>query len=82
MSLKDGQVGARQSLFSDPELVSKEPWLSGVSEALKNADTQPLHKNAPKLMEAMEAALSAVAVNGADAKEQLGQVQKALSSEF
>jgi hypothetical protein len=30
----------------------------------------------------MEAALSAVAVNGADAKEQLEQVQKALSPEF
>jgi multiple sugar transport system substrate-binding protein len=82
MSLKDGQIAARQSLFSDVELVSKAPWLPAVSEALKNADTQPLHKNAPKLMEAMEAALSAVAVNGADAKEQLEQVQKALAPEF
>ena len=82
MSLKDGQIAARQSLFSDPELVAKAPWLVGVSEALKNADTQPLHKSAPKLMDAMEAALSAVAVNGADPKEQLEQVQKALASEF
>jgi multiple sugar transport system substrate-binding protein len=82
MSLKDGQIAARQSLFSDPELVAKAPWLAGVSEALKNADTQPLHKSAPKLMDAMEAALSAVAVNGADPKEQLEQVQKALASEF
>lgn len=82
MSLKDGQIAARQSLFSDPELVAKAPWLAGVSEALKNAGTQPLHKNAPQLMEAMEAALSAVAVNGADPKEQLEQVQKALVAEF
>jgi ABC-type glycerol-3-phosphate transport system substrate-binding protein len=82
MSLKDGQIAARQSLFNDPELVAKAPWLAGVAEALKNAGTQPLHKNAPKLMEAMEAALSAVAVNGADPKEQLEQVQKALAVEF
>jgi hypothetical protein len=33
-------------------------------------------------MEAMEAALSAVAVNGGDPKEQLEQVQKALAGEF
>jgi multiple sugar transport system substrate-binding protein len=82
MSLKDGQIAARQSLFGDPELVAKAPWLPGVSEALKNAGTQPLHKNAPQLMEAMEAALSAVTVNGGDPKEQLEQVQKALASEF
>jgi multiple sugar transport system substrate-binding protein len=82
MSLRDGQIAARQSLFSDAELVAKAPWLPAVSEALKNADTQPLKKNAPKLMEAMEAALSAVAVNGADARAQLEEVQKALSSEF
>jgi multiple sugar transport system substrate-binding protein len=82
LNLKDGQIGGRQSLLSDAELVSKEPWLPAVSEALKNADTQPLEKSAPKLMEAMQAALSAVAVNGADAKDQLEQVQKALSPEF
>jgi ABC-type glycerol-3-phosphate transport system substrate-binding protein len=82
ISLKDGQIAARQSLFSDTELVAKAPWLPAVSEALKNADTQPLKKNAPKLMEAMEAALSAVAVNGADARAQLEEVQKGLSSEF
>jgi multiple sugar transport system substrate-binding protein len=82
MSLKDGQIAARESLFNDSELVAKAPWLQGVSEALKNADTQPLHKNAPKLMDAMAAALSAVAVNGADPKEQLEQVQKAVASEF
>jgi multiple sugar transport system substrate-binding protein len=82
MSLKDGQIAARQSLYSDPELVAKAPWLPGVAEALKNADTQPLHKNAPKLMEAMAAALSAVAVNGDNPKEQLEQVQKALVSEL
>jgi ABC-type glycerol-3-phosphate transport system substrate-binding protein len=82
MSLKDGQIAARESLFSDPDLVAKAPWLPAVSEALKNADTQPLHKNAPKLMEAMEAALSAVAVNGDDARAQLEQVQKALAPQF
>jgi multiple sugar transport system substrate-binding protein len=82
LSLKDGQIAARQSLFGDPELVAKAPWLAGVAEALKNAGTQPLHKNAPQLMEAMEAALSAVTVNGGDPKEQLEQVQKALASEF
>lgn len=82
LSQKDGQIGGRQSLLGDTELVSKEPWLPAVSEALKNADTQPLEKSAPKLMEAMEAALSAVAVNGADAKDQLEQVQKTLSPEF
>jgi maltose-binding protein MalE len=82
MSLKDGQIAARQSLFSDPELVAKAPWLAGVSEALKNAGTQPLHKNAPQLMEAMEPALSPVTVNGSDPKEQLEQVQKALGAEF
>ena len=62
--------------------MSKAQWLAGVAEALKNAGTQPLHKNAPQLMEAMEAALSAVAVNGGDPKEQLEQVQKALAGEF
>jgi multiple sugar transport system substrate-binding protein len=82
MSLKDGQIAARQSLYSDPELVAKAPWLPGVAEALQNADTQPLHKNAPKLMDAMAAALSAVAVNGEDPKEQLEQVQKTLAADF
>ena len=82
LNQKDGQIGARQSLLSDAELVSKEPWLPAVSGALKNADTQPLEKSAPKLMEAMQAALSAVAVNGADAKDQLAQVQKTLSPDF
>jgi multiple sugar transport system substrate-binding protein len=82
MSLKDGQIAARQSLYSDPELVAKAPWLPGVAEALQNADTQPLHKNAPKLMDAMAAALSAEAVNGEDPKGQLEQVQKALAADF
>ena len=82
MSLKDGQIAARQSLYSDPELVAKAPWLPGVAGALQNADTQPLHKNAPKLMDAMAAALSAVAVNGEDPKEQLEQVQKTLAADF
>jgi multiple sugar transport system substrate-binding protein len=82
MSLKDGQIAARQSLYSDPELVAKAPWLPGVAEALQNADTQPLHKNAPKLMEAMAAALSAVAVNGENPKGQLEQVQKTLAADF
>jgi multiple sugar transport system substrate-binding protein len=82
MSLKDGQIAARQSLYSDPELVAKAPWLPGVAEALQNADTQPLHKNAPKLMDAMAAALSAAAVNGEDPKGQLDQVQRALAADF
>jgi len=82
LNVKDGQIGGRQSLLSDGELVSKEPWLPAVNEALKNADTQPLQKSAPKLMEAMQAALSGVAVNGADAKDQLEQVQKALAPDF
>jgi multiple sugar transport system substrate-binding protein len=82
MSLKDGQIAARQSLYKDPELVAKAPWLPGVAEALQNADTQPLHKNAPKLMDAMAAALSAVAVNGEDPKGQLEQVQKTLAADF
>jgi multiple sugar transport system substrate-binding protein len=82
MSLKDGQIAARQSLYRDPELVAKAPWLPGVAEALQNADTQPLHRNAPKLMDAMAAALSAVAVNGEDPKEQLELVQKTLAGDF
>jgi multiple sugar transport system substrate-binding protein len=82
MSLKDGQIAARQSLYRDPELVAKAPWLPGVAEALQNADTQPLRRNAPKLMDAMAAALSAVAVNGEDPKEQLELVQKTLAGDF
>jgi len=82
MSLKDGQVAARQSLFSDPELVAKFPFFPAIGESLKQADTQPLSADAPKLMEKLQAALSALAVGKSDPQTVLDQVQQELASVF
>jgi ABC-type glycerol-3-phosphate transport system substrate-binding protein len=82
LSLKDGQICARQSVLKDPELVSRFPWLPAVSEALSNADTQPRTKNAPKLMDAMEAALSEIATGSAEPKAALEKVETQLAAEF
>ena len=82
LSLKDGQICARQSVLKDPELVSKFPWLPAVSAALSNADTQPRTKDAPKLMDAMEAALSEIATGKTEPKAALEEVQKQRAADF
>jgi len=82
LSLKNGQISARQSLLKDPELVAKSPWLPAVSEALTNADTQPRTKNAPKLMDAMQSALSRIAAGNADPQKELETVQTQLAADF
>ena len=60
MALKNGQISAVTSLFSDPELTSSSPWLPALSAALENSATQPLNENAPQLSEKMAEILSAV----------------------
>jgi multiple sugar transport system substrate-binding protein len=82
MSLKNGQVCARKSVLADPDLVNNAPFLPAITESLENADTQPRNKNAPKLMDAMQAALSRIAANGGDPKQELESVQQQLAADF
>jgi ABC-type glycerol-3-phosphate transport system substrate-binding protein len=82
MGLKDGQVCARQSVLNDKEVISKLPFFPAIAESLKNADTQPRDKNAPKLMDSVAAALSRIAVNGADPKSEFEAIQQQLSPDF
>jgi len=82
LSLKNGQIAGRQSLFNDSELVAKFPFLPAVGESMKQADTQPLVANAPKLMEKLQTALSALAVGNSDPKTVLEQAQQDLQSTF
>jgi len=82
MSLKNGQVCARKSVLADPDLVNKAPYLPAITESLENADTEPRDKNSPKLMDAMQAALSRVAAGGGDPKQELESVQQQLSNDF
>ena len=82
LSQKNGQISARQSVLKDPELIAKSPWLPAVSEALTNAGTQPRTKNAPKLMDAMESALSRIAAGNADPQKELETVQAQLAADF
>jgi multiple sugar transport system substrate-binding protein len=75
-SLKNGQIANRQSLFSDKDLAGKAPWLAAVGEALAQSDTEPLGANAPKLLEAMQNSLSAVASKGSDPKQEMEKAQR------
>ena len=52
------------------------------NESLANADTQPRDKNSPKLMDAIQAALSRIAAGGGDPKQELESVQQQLSNDF
>jgi len=80
MSLKDGQVAGRQSLFTDPELVDKYPFFPAIGDAMKQSDSQPLTPEAPKLMDKLQVVLSSIAANGADPKEQLDSAQLELEN--
>jgi ABC-type glycerol-3-phosphate transport system substrate-binding protein len=82
MSLKNGQVCARKSVLADPDLVNKAPYLPAITESLENADTEPRDKNSPKLMDAMQAALSRIAAGGGEPKPELESVQRQLSNDF
>jgi len=82
MSLKDGQVCARESVLDDKELTSKLPFFPAIAESLKNANTEPRDKNGPKLMDAVQAALSQIAVKDADPKVQFEAIQKQLAADF
>lgn len=81
-TLKNGQISAITSLFSDKELTAKMPWLPALGKALENSDTQPLNENAPKLADKMQVLLSAVATGGEDPKEALEKAQKELAPLF
>jgi len=78
MSLKDGQIAGRQSLFTDSELVDKYPFFPAIGDAMKQSDSQPLTPEAPKLMEKLQVVLSSIAANGADPKAQLDAAQQEL----
>jgi len=80
MSLKDGQIAGRQSLFTDSELVDKYPFFPAIGDAMKQSDSQPLTPEAPKLMEKLQVVLSSIAANGADPKTQLDGAQQELES--
>lgn len=82
MSLKNGQVAARQSLFNDAELVARFPFFPAIGDSLANADTEPLNPDAPKLMDKMAAALSAIAVGNSDPQAVLDSVQSDLAGTF
>jgi multiple sugar transport system substrate-binding protein len=82
MCLKDGQVCARESVLSDKELISKLPFFPAIAESLKNANTEPRDKDGPKLMAAVQAALSRIAVNNADPKTEFEAIQQQLAADF
>jgi multiple sugar transport system substrate-binding protein len=82
MTLKDGQISAVTSLFSDPDLTSKMPWLPGLSQALQNSATQPLNDNAPKLSDKMAEVLSGVFTGAMTPQSALDAAQKAVASLF
>jgi len=68
--------------LADPDLLNKAPYLPAITESLENADTEPRDKNSPKLMDAMQAALSRIAAGGGEPKPELESVQQQLSNDF
>jgi multiple sugar transport system substrate-binding protein len=82
MGLKDGQVCARKSVLSNQALISTLPFFPAVEESLRNANTQPRDKNGPKLMAAVQAALSRIAVQNADPETEFEQIQRQLATDF
>ena len=82
MAQKNGQISAVTSLFSDPDLTSKMPWLPALNKALENSATQPLNDNAPKLSDKMAELLSGVFTGTMTPQDALDQAQKDLASLF
>ncbi|MFB9277580.1 ABC transporter substrate-binding protein [Cohnella cellulosilytica] len=82
LSQKNGQIAARQSLFNDADLVKQFPFFPAVGESLAQADTQPLDPNAPKLMEKLQTALSALAVGSSEPQRILEQAQQDLQAVY
>lgn len=82
MTVKDGQISAVTSLFSDPDLTGKMPWLPGLSQALENSATQPLSDNAPQLTDKMAEILSGIFTGTKAPKDALDGAQKALADLF
>jgi len=82
MTMKNGQISAVTSLFSDPELTATMPWLPALSQALENSATQPLTDNAPQLSEKMAEILSGVFTGTMTPQEALDGAQEALAELF
>jgi multiple sugar transport system substrate-binding protein len=82
MTLKNGQISAVTSLFSDPELTAKMPWLPALSQALENSATQPLHENAPQLADKMAEILSAIFTGTMTPQEALDKAQEEMAPLF
>jgi multiple sugar transport system substrate-binding protein len=82
MTMKDGQISAVTSLFSDPDLTQKMPWLPALSQALENSATQPLNENAPQLADKMAEQLSAIFTGTSSPKDAFDQAQTDLAPVF
>lgn len=82
MTQKDGQISAVVSLFSDPDLTAKMPWLPALGQALENSATQPLNDNAPKLSDKMAEVLSGVFTGTLTPQAAMDKAQSDLASLF
>lgn len=82
MALKDGQISAVVSLFTDPDLTPNMPWLPAISAALENSATQPLSDNAPQLTNKMAEILSGIFSGTMTPQAAFEQAQKELAGQF
>jgi multiple sugar transport system substrate-binding protein len=79
MTLKDGQISAVTSLFNDPDLTPKMPWLPAINAALQNSATEPLDDNATQLTNKMAEILSGVFTGTTTPQAAFDQAQKDLA---
>ncbi|MFF5293987.1 ABC transporter substrate-binding protein [Paractinoplanes globisporus] len=77
-----GHLSLRTSVFDDPSLAAKAPWLPAVKETLANATTPPLSANGAKLTDALGAGMNGLFVKGGDPAQMLQSVQQQLASDF
>jgi ABC-type glycerol-3-phosphate transport system substrate-binding protein len=77
-----GHLSLRTSVFDDPGLAAKAPWLPVVKETLANASTPPLQANGAKLSDALGSGMNGLFVKGGSPADVLGSVQKQLAAEF
>jgi len=77
-----GHLSLRTSVFDDPSLAAKAPWLPVVKDTLGNASTPPLQANGAKLTDALGAGMNGLFVKGGDPAQMLQSVQSQLASDF
>lgn len=77
-----GHLSLRTSVFDDPSLAAKAPWLPIVKDTLGNAATPPLQANGAKLTDALGTGMNGLFVKGGDPAKMLQSAQTQLASDF